>query len=74
MEHLLDLILGGSIRIFFSLKEKLTPTPSKLHYLFNLKDLTKLYQGIYYFKHEQLKDDAKSTIARLWAHEISRGV
>jgi hypothetical protein len=73
MEPLLDVIVGGSIRIFNALKEKLTPTSTKLHYLFNLRDLSKLFQGIYYFKPESLKDDARSSLIRLWAHEISRG-
>ena len=37
---------SSSVEIYLRLKEELRPRPSKAHYTFNLRDLSKVFQGI----------------------------
>ncbi|XP_063895398.1 dynein axonemal heavy chain 1 [Helicoverpa armigera] len=62
--------LKASIEIFSALVEELLPTPTKSHYTFNLRDLSKVFQGV-------LMMDAKTVtheddVIRLWYHEHLR--
>ena len=46
------------------------PTPAKSHYVFNMRDISKVFQGLY------LADknfyESKEQIIKLWGHEILR--
>jgi len=46
------------------------PTPAKCHYTFNLRDLSKVVQGILMIKLENLED--KAGLVYLWIHETFR--
>ena len=46
------------------------PTPAKSHYMFNMRDISKVIQGIYIF--DKFYCDSKLTIFRLWVHESLR--
>ena len=46
------------------------PIPSKSHYLFNLRDLSKVFQGINQADHESLS--GRDNIIILWVHECLR--
>ncbi|XP_055607362.1 dynein axonemal heavy chain 3 isoform X2 [Uranotaenia lowii] len=50
--------------------ENFLPTPAKSHYLFSLRDVTRIYQGIVLVPAKRLPDPEKLT--RLWAHETYR--
>ncbi|KAI8896128.1 dynein heavy chain and region D6 of dynein motor-domain-containing protein [Globomyces pollinis-pini] len=68
--QLTDDIVNGSILIYNTIRAELLPTPNKSHYTFNLRDLSKVIQGL-------LSADAKtistnSDIVRLWIHECMR--
>ena len=54
--------------IFISFK--LLPTPSKSHYTFNLRDLSKVFQGILMAKPDRL--ESRLELLRLWLHENCR--
>jgi dynein heavy chain len=63
-------IVDASISIYDTIRIELLPTPNKSHYTFNLRDLSKVVQGI-------LSADIKSVITsndmvRLWSHECMR--
>jgi len=46
------------------------PIPSKFHYTFNLRDVSKVFQGLLQASPYQMRD--KDQIAKLWVHETSR--
>ena len=49
---------------------KLKPIPSKFHYIFNLRDVGRVFQGILMIKSTKFKD--QESYIRLWINEVSR--
>ncbi len=39
-------LVDATIRVYSTLTSALLPTPAKSHYTFNLRDLSKVFQGI----------------------------
>jgi len=64
------LIVKASVEVYMKLKIELLPTPTKCHYTFNLRDISKVVQGILQVNRDYLKD--KSILLRLWLHESFR--
>lgn len=48
----------------------LLPTPSKSHYLFNLRDISKIFQGVSQGSSKLIED--KIGFVRIWSHECMR--
>ncbi|XP_030596674.1 dynein heavy chain 3, axonemal isoform X2 [Archocentrus centrarchus] len=46
------------------------PTPSKSHYIFNLRDFARVIQGVLLAPYTSMKDEDK--LIRLWIHEVYR--
>tara|TARA_B110000208_G_scaffold3481_2_gene4695 strand:- start:71 stop:7927 length:7857 start_codon:yes stop_codon:yes gene_type:complete len=65
-----EAIVRASVEIFSRVQVGLLPTPAKSHYTFNLRDLSKVFQGILMVKPKQVAD--LPALARLWVHEEQR--
>ena len=65
-----DKLVRATGAVFRSALAKLLPTPAKSHYTFNLRDYSRVIQGVCFSRPEQFTDKAK--ISRLWTHEVFR--
>jgi len=63
-------MVQASLDIYQRIQQELLPTPSKSHYTFNLRDLSKVFQGVLMVHPKHL--ETRTKIIKLWAHESSR--
>ncbi|KAG2490029.1 hypothetical protein HYH03_011494 [Edaphochlamys debaryana] len=62
-------LVAASLEVYELAQKELLPTPAKSHYTFNLRDVSKVFQGI--TKAGGSVDDS-ITMTRLWTHEVLR--
>lgn len=60
----------GIIEIYDKIIEEKRPTPARFHYLFNLRDISKVIQGMLMIK--PVSCSSPESFAKLWMHEICR--
>ncbi|XP_053933024.1 dynein axonemal heavy chain 1 [Cuculus canorus] len=63
-------LVDATISVYSTITSQLLPTPAKSHYTFNLRDLSKVFQGILMAEPSKIKD--KLHLLRLWYHESCR--
>ena len=65
-----DVVISSTIDIYMKISEELRPTPAKFHYLFNLRDVSKVVQGILMTKPVSIQ--SPEILGRLWVNEMLR--
>ena len=63
-------IVQASTDFYVAISDRLKPTPLKSHYTFNLRDLSKIFQGLSYADAESINEP--EGILRMWGHECAR--
>lgn len=70
-QRLVGFAVDASVEMYQILQENLKATPQKPHYLFNLRDVSKLFQGIHLVHPKEFKA-GQNKVARIWIHELYR--
>jgi len=63
-------IIDSTIEIYQKISEELRATPAKFHYMFNLRDVSKVIQGILMSNSKSVQNP--DSMQRLWTNEVSR--
>lgn len=70
LQFLASPITKASVEIYKLAREHLLPTPAKSHYTFNLRDLSKVFQGMLMVVSNDITD--QKALLSLWCHEQCR--
>lgn len=63
-------LVQGTLNLYRDMVSKMLPTPTKSHYTFNLRDVSKVFQGLLRMKPAKFQEP--ETVAKLWIHECTR--
>lgn len=66
----IDPIVKATMDVYNGVEEALKPTPTKSHYTFNLRDMSKIFQGLCAAHNKTIT--TKQDLLRLWVHENMR--
>ena len=63
-------IIYATVQLYSSVKAELPRTPIKFHYVFNIRDVSKVFQGFCQLTKEKFQ--TKESLVKLWRHECLR--
>uniref|UniRef100_A0A6I8N290 Dynein axonemal heavy chain 1 n=1 Tax=Ornithorhynchus anatinus TaxID=9258 RepID=A0A6I8N290_ORNAN len=69
VEHFTEDLVRATINVYSIITSQLLPTPNKSHYTFNLRDLSKVFQGMLMAEPTKIQ---VMELLRLWYHESCR--
>ncbi|XP_069555861.1 dynein axonemal heavy chain 3 [Brachyistius frenatus] len=64
------IMVQATMAVYKDTMDSFLPTPSKSHYIFNLRDFARVIRGVLLAPHTHMQDGDK--LIRLWIHEIYR--
>lgn len=70
MLHFSESLVSATSELYSTIKEKLPRTPIKFHYVFNIRDISKIFQGFCQLTYE--KFSTKEELIKLWKNEALR--
>ena len=70
IKNLSEPLAIATINLFNIIQENFLPTPAKSHYVFNMRDISKVFQGLY--QADKNFYEGKEHIIKLWGHEVLR--
>jgi dynein heavy chain len=62
-------LTDATLELYNSLLEILPPTPSRFHYVFNLRDLSRVYEGLLCSTYASCTSGVQ--MLRLWRNEVN---
>ena len=65
-----DKLVAATVSVYSTITSELLPTPAKSHYTFNLRDLSKVFQGVLMMQSHKVT--SVTYLLRLWYHECCR--
>jgi dynein heavy chain, axonemal len=69
-EPLSSSLVSASVEVFNTILNELRPTPAKPHYVFNMRDLSKVFQGLLMIDRRRVSTPVG--LCRVWVHENQR--
>lgn len=63
-------IINASLDVHNEVIAKLPPIPSKCHYLFQLRDFSRIIKGMMLVASDEMKNS--NDLCKLWTHEVLR--
>lgn len=66
----MQVMVQATMEVYKSAVAKFLPTPSKSHYVFNLRDFSRVVRGVLLSDKTKMTDGDK--FMRLWVHEVYR--
>ena len=70
ISSLKEKIIYATVQLYSSIKAELPRTPIKFHYVFNIRDISKVFQGFCQLTKERFQ--TRESLIRLWRHECLR--
>jgi dynein heavy chain len=70
VKQMIPAIVSSTLQLYIKIKDTLLPIPKTSHYLFNLRDMSKVLQGL--CSASQKYTTMKEDLVRLWLHEMTR--
>ncbi|XP_053190892.1 dynein axonemal heavy chain 3 [Scomber japonicus] len=64
------IMVQATMAVYKDTVDSFLPTPSKSHYIFNLRDFARVIRGVLLAPHTHMQDGDK--LIRLWIHEVYR--
>ncbi len=69
IKPLCPILTQATLELFKQVSAEFLPTPACCHYLFNMRDISRVFQGL--LRGDPKYYDTKESMVRLWVHEVS---